>query len=339
MNKKLIIALVALLVIIVLSVGGIFFIQMDANKKANDFYENLEKYYSSLNVNETGLYIDFSKDKNPVTDTEIKEGIVFYDIDKKLYVLSNLKINGTYCLFKNDKFSCGLFNKENQEVSKLDSYPVYEIGTAVILHDNSSWHVIHSSGEYSKYVTLIKDYRLDINNDNFLVDIGATNDPDRIPFDTNGNKKYDATIQGNVGYYLENTFKPTLTSYGNVLDVRLPNFVELEKVKEVIGLDKLTDQQRTDMQDAEFEVHDLIGLTYDDTIPSFEPIEISEDMLARLNPHWLFNAYSGNYWVLDGNKIRTATWDGDGYSSRKPTTGASVKPVITVSKDMINSTH
>ena len=339
MNKKVMIILIILIAVLILFVGGCFFIQLDATKKANDFYDKLDKYYSTLEVNETGLYLDFSKNKNPVTKAKISEGIVFYDVDKKFYVISNLKINNTYCFFKNEKFSCGLFNKKDQEVSKIDKQDAYTVGTGVKLADNSSWHVIHKSSEYSGYVTLIRDYKLDINNDNFLVDIGSTKDPDRIPFDENGIKKYDTNAKGNVGYYLENTFKPTLSTYGNVFEVRLPNLDELERLKEDIGFSTLTEEQRADMEAAQFEIHDLIGLYHDNTVPYFEPVEISEELKTRLNPHWLFNSYSGSYWVEYGKKIRSAGWDGDGYTVKKPTTGASVKPVITVSKDMINSTY
>ena len=63
---------------------------------------------------------------------------------------------------------------------------------------------------------------------------------------------------------------------------------------------------------------------------------LSSDIQDKLMPHWLFNGYTGNFWVIyEYNKIRTAVWDGDGYTTRKPTTGASLKPIITIEKTSI----
>ena len=49
---------------------------------------------------------------------------------------------------------------------------------------------------------------------------------------------------------------------------------------------------------------------------------------TKLMPHWLGNASSGNFWVINEKvKTRIAVWRVDGYTTPKPITCYSLKPV------------
>lgn len=325
--------IVIILVVLALGLIGAFgYIYIDANKKANEFLEQVKVYKKDLTELTTGDYIDFSVDKNPVTKAKISEGVVFVDADRSLKVISNIKINGFYCTMSDGKFDCNLFNKKDDNLTQVEEMKEYSVGEAITLADGSKWHTINSSSKYSKYVTLIMDGRVDINGDNFTMDLGSTSDPDRIPFDKGGQRAYDVTRSGNIGYYLENDYKSTLSKFTDVVEVRLLSADELEKIKEVTGIDVLTDTQKDVMMNTEEEIRNQIGLYYDDRQAYYTPIQLNELQYKNLMPNWLFNSFSGNFWLYTGKKVSTAVWDGNGYTTPKATTGYSLKPVITLSK-------
>ena len=340
MKKSKIIAIIIVVILLIIVVGVVgynLYLVDDATKKAEEIYLKAKTYTESPESMLTGAYFDFSSFENQLTKAKVTEGVIFIDEDHSISTYSNLKINDMYCT-NNGEVKCGKKIKKDDNVVVPPTHKEYFIGDAIQLADGSGWHVVHRSTNDSKYVMLMKDTRIDYNGDGFLVDIGGTADPDRVPFDTSGSRQFDVTKPSNIGYYLNNTYKNSLSSYVNVLEVRIPTVNELILIEQAVGFTGLTEEQRINYQNSSFEVHDLIGLYYDDTVPYFEPIEITEDLHAKLFPHWLYNAYSGNYWLINGkNSIRTAVWDGSGVTTYKPTTAGSIKPIIVVEKSSLSN--
>lgn len=316
-------------------IGGYIYLVYDATEKANKLLNSFESYKFDLTKLSTGIYVDFSKDNNVFTKSKITEGKIFLDVNKKFKIISNIKINGVYCSLAESKFKCSLFNNADTNLVSYTDNKEYKVGDAVTLYDGSTWHVINDSSKYSDYVTLFKDQRVDINGDNIVLCTGSTTEPDRIPFDKNGFKKYDVTSEGNVGYYLENVYKKSLSNLTDIYEMRLIYIDELESVKERIGFTSLTDEEAQTMTDTTFALLDSIYWDYEFPRPveRLAQIKITDEQYKKLMPSWLFNDFSGNYWVYpEKNKIKAAVWFGDGYSSYKPTTGYSLKPVLVVNK-------
>ena len=116
------------------------------------------------------------------------------------------------------------------------SYREYKIGDQVTLLDNSVWWVIQNSDKRHPFVTLLKDTSLNMDSD------PAITSADYRTFDSTvtSSKPYVAYSKistTNIGYYLENSYRPTLTSSlsgvsGNItyLKVRLMKLEEINKI-------------------------------------------------------------------------------------------------------------
>lgn len=329
---------VILVILFVLSfclIGSAFYLCYDATVKANRLLDSFNTYNFDLTKLSTGLYVDFSKDSNVFNKTKITEGKVFLDVNKTVKVISNIKINGMYCSLNDNEFKCSPFNNSKTSLISYGDNKEYKVGDSVTLYDGSFWHVINDSGKYSDYVTLFRDERVDINGDGIVLCTGSIIEPDRIPFDKNGLKKYDVTAEGNVGYYLENVYKKSLSNLNDIYEIRLIHTNELESVKERLGFKELTDEEITLMSNTTDELLESIFWMHDSPRPieRLAQIKITDEQYKKLMPSWLFNDLSGNYWVYpEKNKIGTAVWFGNGYTSNKPTTGYGLKPVLIVNK-------
>ena len=328
--------IITLSVIVILIMGFIVYFVI-ANKKANELYEKIINYELKTKELENEKTFDFSENKY-FNISGISDGIIQKDSDGKISIISNIKVMGLYCKY-DKKMKCSIFNNKNTNISAFTKNNTYKIGDSVILKDNSKWHVISNSSEYSNYITLIKDERIDINNDGCTLTTGSKeSDPDLFPFDSTGSKKYDITSESNIGYYLENKYKSYLSTYNEVLSIRLPYSEELDKVKELIGFEGLTEEEKQNMMDIEDKLLESIGWMEESPRPvnKLQNITINEDDYNKLMPHWLYNSLSGNYWIypLKG-KTYTVVWDGDGLSHANPKTGYGVKPIITISKNNI----
>ena len=110
---------------------------------------------------------------------------------------------------------------------------------------------------------------------------------------------------------------------------------EYEAIREAIGFTELTELQIQDMVQTEDELLESIQWMYEHPRPveRLKNIKITEEQRAKLMPHWLHNASSGNFWLISQNgKPCTAVWSGNGYTTPKPTTGYSLKPVMVIEK-------
>lgn len=317
-------------------VGGYIFIVNDANIKAKKLAKALKNYKIEEKELITGKHLDLTKDKIKGIKFKIDQGKLFIDEDKDITIYEDIMIDGVVCKNIFDKPNCSVTNPKNGLMPEMEMFKSYEIGQTVTLKDEIVWYVIHNSDRYSKYVVLMQDKRIDINEDGFTVDIGETTDPDRIAFDSYGSKKYDEDKEGTVGYFLEKTYRSIL-GLDNVLDFRLLTLEELEALKSRINFSSLTENQILKMTNAEQEIFESVEFYYESPRPfhKLKDIKITEQQHQALMPHWLFNAYSGNFWIMDGSKAKTAVWNGDGYTSPKATTGYSLKPVMVIKKDNI----
>lgn len=338
-NKKGLLIAIGLLLIVILLISVYIILITITDKKANEFLYALKKYEFNLEELTTGKYYDFSQQNNNITYVDIAEGIVFKDVDGDIKIISNIKINGMYCKLEDGKFESSIFNKKDTNVESIGEYNEYEIGEAVVLNNNLKCHVINDSSKYSSYVTVILDERVDVNGDGFTMGTSDTDDPDRIPFDTSGNKKYDVNSKSNIGYYIENAYKKSLTTFSNIFEIRLLTMNEYEKIVEVGNINPLTEEQKSSMLETENQVLNSINWMEESNKPysKLGTIKITDSQYAKLMPNWLHNSFSGNFWVIDSdnNKATTVIWSGDGYVNVKATTGYSLKPVITLSKDNI----
>ena len=88
-----------------------------------------------------------------------------------------------------------------------NGYPVYEIGDKVTLVDGSIWYVTGKTGQLDSMITLYSST---------ILKTGA--------FDTSGSTKYNPLSSTNVGYYIQNTYLPSIktklsTAGGNVTGI------------------------------------------------------------------------------------------------------------------------
>lgn len=339
MKKTIIISLIILLIVIVGTVTGILvygkYKENSINESANFLYEKIKKEENKPENIETGIYYDFSKTELKYDGLKPTEGIIFIDENKEMKIISNIKIEDKYCVFSNDSFTCSKEFKKDTNITKETPNQEYKIGDAVTLSDGSKWHVIHNSNEYSKYVTLILDTRVDYNKDNFVLDTGRTDDYDRVPFSKDGLKKYDVTDTSGIAYYLENTYKREIPA--KVSSIRLPYQEELIAIEEELGFTGLTEDQISTMTEVEFRITENLTTNEDNDYIDLDQVTISPEDYEKLMPHFLYNAFSGNYWIMPtkNNKIQTTVWFGNGFTGSKPTTGRSIKPVITIEKEDI----
>lgn len=181
---------------------------------ANDFLDEVERLkidYTGNNM-ETGTLLDVSlattiddyfyyfDDKYMLT-----EGKIFLDIYNEITVVSNLKIDDVYCVYKDDKFTCSRDYKKNTDTDKI-KFASYKIGDAVTLKDGSKWHVVRNSSEYSEYVYLLYDST--IAPLNTYPDNGNVDDYDTgWQFDASNRNYYYETDSKNIAYWLENDIK------------------------------------------------------------------------------------------------------------------------------------
>ena len=326
-------SLVALLLCVV---GGYIFVTIDANSKADKLAAAIKKYKIDKAELITGKHLDLTKDKLKGIDFKVDKGKLFIDEDNEITIYQDIMIDGLVCKNILDKPNCSIINPRNGLMPEMQMYKTYEIGEEITLKDDSKWYVIHKSDEYSKYVILMQDKRIDINEDGFTVDTGELEDPDRMAFDTYGSKNYDEKKEGTVAYYIENTYRSSLY-LDDILDFRLLTLEELEALKEKINFKPLSGDTVTNMMNVETQVFDSIYFTYESPRPyhKLKDIVITKEQHNALMPHWLFNSYTGNFWIMDGDKAKTAVWNGDGYTTPKATTKYSVKPVMIIKKENI----
>ena len=318
-------------------IGGYIYVANDATKQAIKLSEILKNY--EMNEKEdltTGVELNLYKNNIKGIDLKNASGIIHIDEDNEIDIIYNVEINGLACKNILDNPKCSIFYKKDSTIYEPEKYKEYAVGDIVTLDDDTKWYVIHDSNYQSKYVMLINEERIDINKDGTTIEVGELVDPDRIPFDTSGSKKYDENSNTNIGYYLENEYRNSLP-YKNILDIRLLTIDELEAIKERIEFRPLTDDQKRGMAETSRSVLNVIGFYSESPRPveRLKNVVITEQQRKALMPHWLFNEFSGNFWVMNDNKATTATWDGDGYTSKKATTGSSLKPVIVISKENI----
>ena len=326
-------SLVALLLCVI---GGYIFIVIDANSKAEKVAKAINKYEIDKTELVTGKHLDLTKDKLKGIDFKIGRGKLFIDEDKEVTIYEEIMIDGLVCKNIFDKPNCSITNPRNGLMPEIQMFKSYEVGEQVTLKDDSKWYVIHDSDKYSKYVVLMQDRRIDINEDGFTMDTGSLNDPDRVAFDPYGSKKYDENKEGTVAYFIENTYRNSLY-LEDILDFRLLTLEELEAIKERINFKPLSEDTIQQMMDTETKLLDSIYFYHESPRPfhKLKDIVVTPEQEKALIPHWLFNFCSGNFWVMDGNKATTAVWNGDGYATPKATTKYSIKPVMVIRKENI----
>lgn len=334
MKKGIIITIILVIVLIVGAVIGVFAYnkhkEKSINESANFLYEKLKTEENKVENLETGMYFDFSKTELKYDGLKPSEGIVFIDENKDIQIISNIKIKDRYCVLSNEEFTCSKDFTKDSNINPTTNKK-YNIGDAVTLSDGSKWHVIHNSDEYSKYVTLILDTRIDYNKDNFILDTGSTKDFDRVPFSKDGLKKYDVTDTTGIAYYLENTYKSQIPA--KVLNIRIPYQEEIIAIEEAIGFTGLTEEQIRVMTETEFNIVENLPRDDNYELINLNTVVISAEDYTKLMPHYLYNSFSGNYWLMPkDNKLTTTIWSGDGFMNSKPTTGRSIKPIITIEK-------
>ena len=218
-------AIIIVIILLVLVVAGVFGWMCVASNIANTVYQRIEKYKFDVNNLESEKLFDFSTSRYFNQD-KVSEGIIHKDSNQKISIISNLKVLGMYCEY-DSQMNCGFSKSRTGHTDNVSKKQSYAIGDGVRLRDLSSWHVISDSSEYSDYITLIRDERLDINGDGVVITTGTVDNPDRIPFDKEGSNKYSVDSPSNVGYYLNVTYKDSL-NYDDIVEIRLPYKEEIE---------------------------------------------------------------------------------------------------------------
>ena len=239
MKRSIIIIIIFVIIVLLVGTGCVLFI-LD-KQKTKDISQ---MFYNQVIVNhkndplalQTGVYYDLSKTTFDYKGEKPSEGIIFLDEDGSVQVFSNIKIKGKYCVFRSDHFDCSIKYKKDSNISKKANYKEYSVGDAVTLLDGTKWHVINDSSHYSKYVTLIKDERVDVDGNNDVLLIPG----DEIAFDVDKKKKYDVTKEGNIGYYIENTYRKSLTSLQDILTIRILTEDELVAIQHTNGVGLLS---------------------------------------------------------------------------------------------------
>lgn len=112
-----------------------------------------------------------------------------------------------------------------------DKYEEYEIGTAVLLNNDTKWYVIKDSPNSEESILLLSEETLDLNNDN------KKNGKDKMEFSSDGSFEYDIENKKNIAYYLNNTYKKSLVNIENIYDVRLITSEEYVNVRDTLGYD------------------------------------------------------------------------------------------------------
>lgn len=334
--KKIIIIIFILLIIVVSYIGW----QLVASNIANDVYSKIENYEFDIDNLESEKTFDFSQEKY-FQNTYVSSGLIHKDSNNDIKIYSNIKVLGLYCEYS-DRMKCDITKKQNNNVIELGKAQKYSVGDGVRLSDNTKWHVISDSSEYSNYVTLIRDERLDINGDGCLLTTGSGNEPDYIPFDTSGSREYSTTSSTNVGYYLNNTYKNSL-NYNDIVNIRLPYKEEIDNIKKSINFDSvngLTDEQIQEMSKVEEDLLNSIQWmeVYPRPTDKLKDIKITDEQYKKLMPHWLYNSLTGNFMIHPyKGKLYSEIWNGTGIIGLKPTSGISLKPVIVLNKSNIQS--
>ena len=287
----------------------------EINKIAGEIADELNNYeinnHKIFEIEE-GMTFDFIHiDKTAFNDIENcdepLEGKLYKDYDNTMYVLENVKICGMYCTYENKTLNCNKTNKSDDKLSQSDN-PVYTLGDAITLSDNSKWHVIKDSNKYSKYVTLLYDGVVNVksqSNKNYNVEEGYK---DGIAFDKSNSEVYDITKEGNIGYYIENIYKKTLPI--DVVSVRLLTQNEYGLIKDRI---------------------DTSSFNYD-------------MVYSNQVKNWFSNHTLGNWWIMDEDQnngyISTVIWangfhEACCYAVSDPTSQFYLRPVITVEKSKL----
>lgn len=322
--KKGIVVIVIILVLLGVGYGCLYFY---SNQEYKKIMNKVEQYDTLKEISSTGVIFDFSSDSK--IKSSATAGKIFKDVNGDIKIIENIKILLLNC----NENGCKLFNSgENNSSSDLTDK--YEIEDPIILKDGTKWHVIKESSEYSNYISLVRDERLDINGDGISITTGMANEPDRKAFDTSGSKKYDDKSPTNLGYYLNTTYKSSLTKLNDIIEIRILDVKEIENIVNETNISGLSAEQVRDMQDTEEELIGFAGSDYD--FGRLKTLQISQEQYQKLNPHWLWNGFSGNYWVTKGNSVTTEIWSGFGTANYKATTPAGVKPVIVLNKSNIN---
>ena len=252
-DGKLIKSIVITIMVIVIVTGCLVFTGVYANKRHEKLLEkekneailkladritgavnDVEANYKTYSVDSDGIIIDFTEYSSLLSqygDLEgefyndgydyvyVTGGKIFKDIDGKIIVLSNLKIDDIYCIYENDKFECDESYKEDTGITEFNAQKVYYIGDVVTLSDGSTWRVVRDSSKYSEYVSLLSDTIL----------FNPVNGNNLWSFSPSGNKKYDVEDERSIAYYLDPKYK-RLLSYDGIYDARLLSYHEHNKI-------------------------------------------------------------------------------------------------------------
>lgn len=203
------------------------------SKAANDFFDENDFFEDKFKVLEEGILIDFSDDyyelyydyeddyeyENHYYNFILEEGILFKDLDGEISVISNIKIDGIYCIYENEKFDCNKKYNNKSNIDEIKNEGVYKIGDSVTMSDGSKWIVIKDSSRYSDYVTLISEGAyLNPNTNDYL-----------WSFSPSGNLFYNKREEGSIAYYLDSEAK-RLVKYENLYESRLLSVDEFDSL-------------------------------------------------------------------------------------------------------------
>lgn len=128
----------------------------------------------------------------------------------------------------NDELVLANGNSLNQVVGR---YNAYNIGDSVTATDGSKWHVLENSDEISSTVVLLSDFNLNSDgsyNTSCGKDINTIYRCSTMIFDPNDTNIYDVNDSNNIGYFIENTYKPLVTmALVETTNVTLPTAAQI----------------------------------------------------------------------------------------------------------------
>lgn len=123
-----------------------------------------------------------------------------------------------------------LYIEENPKV-EAKIYKEFAIGDRVMLSNGSIWYVIENSDNKKSSVSILAEKTLDIDGDN------KRNSKDYMQFDKKNNTTYNENDDNNIGHYLVNTYRFTLTNISGLKKVRLLTSTEYVQIREALELD------------------------------------------------------------------------------------------------------
>ena len=123
-----------------------------------------------------------------------------------------------------------LIKYKNILEEKTKIYAEYFIGEKYTLNDGHNWYVIEDSNKNVSTVKLLKEYSLDINNDEKI----DTSDMDS--YYSSKSTIYDKLDDKSIAHRLNNVYKPKLESrIGKIEDISLLTSKEFVKLRDKMG--------------------------------------------------------------------------------------------------------